>query len=183
MLEFCQKIFPNIAENLSVDGWLDGRTILAVTNKEVGSLNTVMNDLLPGTGDIFCSSDTLENTDDLLRFNTEYLNTLTPNGFPPHQLVLKPGMPMMLLRNLNPRQGLCNGSRLVYEKSLDRVLQCKLTGSGRTVLRSRLWLPPGRVPSNGGRQDLDHIKQSHQSAPTWCAGAVQGHGRLWIYGF
>ena len=156
MLEFCQKIFPNIAENLSVDGWLDGRTILAVTNKEVGSLNTVMNDLLPGTGDIFCSSDTLENTDDLLRFNTEYLNTLTPNGFPPHQLVLKPGMPMMLLRNLNPRQGLCNGSRLVYEKSLDRVLQCKLTGSGRTVLIPRIRFIPklGEYPFSWQRRQF-----------------------------
>ena len=143
MQDFCQKMFPNIEKNLSVDGWLDGRTILAATNKEVASLNAILNDMLPGTGDIFSSSDTLENDEDLLRFNTEYLNTLSPNGFPPHVLVLKPGMPLMLLRNLNPRQGLCNGTRLVYEKSLNsKVLQCKLVGSDRTVLIPRITFVP-----------------------------------------
>ena len=130
---------------------------MAVTNKEVESLNTMMKDMLPGTGDIFCSSDTLENSEDLLRFNTEYLNTLTPNGFPAHILSLKPGMPLMLLRNLNPRQGLCNGSRLVYEKSLDhKVLQCQLVGSGRTVLIPRISFIPkvGEYPFSWRRRQF-----------------------------
>ena len=116
---------------------------MAVTNKEVASVNSIMNEMLPGSGDKFSSSDTLENNDDLLRFNSEYLNTLLPNGFPPHVLSLKPGMPLMLLRNLNPRQGLCNGSRLIYEKAVNnKVLQCKLLGSDRTVLIPRITFMP-----------------------------------------
>ena len=157
MKEFCKKIFPDIVQNLAVQGWLDGRVIMASTNKEVSILNEMMNEMLPGTGDVFCSSDTLENNDDLLRFNSEYLNTLTPNGFPLHVISLKPGMPMMLLRNLNPREGLCNGSRLVYERSLDnKVLQCKLVGSGRTVLIPRITFIPklGEYPFSWQRRQF-----------------------------
>ena len=157
MQEFCKKMFPDIEKNLSVPGWLDGRVILAVTNKEVAMLNNMMSDMLPGTGDIFCSSDTLENNEDLLRFNTEYLNTLTPNGFPQHKFSLKPGMPLMLLRNLNPRQGLCNGTRLVYERSLDnKVLQCTLVGSGRSVLIPRITFIPktGEYPFSWQRRQF-----------------------------
>lgn len=43
----------------------------------------------------------------------EYLNSLHPSGMPPHKLVLKKGCVVMLLRNLNIKNGLCNGSRLV----------------------------------------------------------------------
>ena len=157
MLDFCHQIFPDISRNISVSGWLKGRTILAVTNKEVASLNTMLNDMLPGTGTILSSSDTLENNEDLLRFNQEYLNTLTPNGFPPHTLSLKPGMPLMLLRNLNPREGLCNGSRLVYQKTLDnKVLQCTLVGSGRTVLIPRIIFIPkvGEYPFSWQRRQF-----------------------------
>ena len=126
MRDFCQKIFPDIADNISVPGWLNGRSILAPTNKEVNSLNEMMNEWLPGDGDKFRSSDTLDNNDDLLRFNSEYLNTLNPNGFPQHILNLKKGMPLMLLRNLNPRQGLCNGTRLMRTLSMARFCSVAL---------------------------------------------------------
>jgi ATP-dependent DNA helicase PIF1 len=43
----------------------------------------------------------------------EFLNTLTPNDLPPHVLKLKIGCPIILLRNIDPANGLCNGTRLV----------------------------------------------------------------------
>ena len=162
MRDFCQKIFPNLAENISVPGWLDGRSILAPTNKEVTTLNSMMNEWLPGAGDKFTSSDILEDTEDILRFNIEYLNTLTPNGFPNHALILKKGMPLMLLRNLNPRQGLCNGTRLVYDEALgNKVLQCTVVGSGRSVLIPRITFIPklGEYPFSWKRRQFP-VKQA-----------------------
>ena len=41
------------------------------------------------------------------------INSLTSAGFPPHELELKIGCPVILLRNLNPKIGLCNGTKLV----------------------------------------------------------------------
>ena len=96
-------------------------------------LNNVISGLLPGDNEAFRSSDELESSEDLLRFNSEYLNSLNPNGFPPHLLNLKPGMPLMLLRNINPREELCNGTKLLFEKSLDnKVLISKFLMFGRT---------------------------------------------------
>lgn len=143
MRDFCTKIFPNIETWINDRKWLEGRLILATTNKEVLLINEMVTGMLPGTGEVFRSADQLENNDDLLRFNVEYLNSLTPNGFPPHNLILKPGMPLMLLRNLNPMQGLCNGTKLIFEESFaNKVLKCRLIRSGETVLIPRIVLIP-----------------------------------------
>ena len=85
-----------------------------------------------------------------IRFNSEYLHSLRPNGFPPHMLNLKPGIPLMLLRNINPRQGLCNGTRLIFDKCLDnKLLQCRIAESGHVVLipRISLWMAKKAIPS------------------------------------
>ena len=119
MQEFCEIMFPDLEQNITDRNWVDGRAILATTNKEVMMLNNIISGLLPGDNQAFRSSDELESSEDLLRFNSEYLNSLNPNGFPPHLLNLKPGMPLMLLRNINPRDELCNGTKLLFEKSLD----------------------------------------------------------------
>ena len=46
-------------------------------------------------------------------YPAEFLNTLTPNGLPPHVLKLKVGCPVILLRNIDPANRLCNGTKLV----------------------------------------------------------------------
>jgi len=135
MQEFCKKIFPNLSENLQNSSYLDGRSILATTNKEVSMLNDIVIDLIPGNGTLLRSADELSHSEDLQRFNTEYLNSLSPTGFPPHCLQLKAGMPIMLLRNLNPRLGLCNGTKLIFEKCIEnKLLQCKIIESKRKEL-------------------------------------------------
>jgi len=42
------------------------------------------------------------------------LNTLNPPNFPQHELKLKFNSKLILLRNLNTHEGLCNGTRLQY---------------------------------------------------------------------
>jgi hypothetical protein len=43
----------------------------------------------------------------------EILNTIEGGSLPPHQLELKIGSPIMVLRNINPTKGLCNGTKLI----------------------------------------------------------------------
>ncbi|XP_021974578.1 ATP-dependent DNA helicase PIF1-like [Helianthus annuus] len=62
---------------------------------------------------------------------------------PPHALHLKEGLPIMLLRNVNPSQGLCNGTRLIITDLGKFVIKARiLTGSNRgdTALIPRITL-------------------------------------------
>ena len=59
-------------------------------------LNETLSSKLPGSSDVMRSANQITNTQNAARFNVEYLNSLTPSGFPPHSLDLKPGMPLML---------------------------------------------------------------------------------------
>jgi ATP-dependent DNA helicase PIF1 len=49
-------------------------------------------------------------------YPSEFLNSLTTNGLSPHVLKLKLGCPVILLRNIDPVNGLCNGTRLVVRE-------------------------------------------------------------------
>ena len=141
------RFFPNLPANVTSDGWLDGRSLLAPTNKEVDTINDLMESKMPGTAFKLSSSDTLEDYRDVMRFNTEYLNSVCPNGFPRHLLTLKPGIPLMLLRNISPKEGLCNGTKLIFQQILkNKLLVCKLAGSGKTVLIPRIkFIPTDRT--------------------------------------
>ena len=46
----------------------------------------------------------------------EYLHSMMPVALPPAQLHLKIGSPIILLRNLNPKQSMCNGTRLTITR-------------------------------------------------------------------
>ncbi len=51
-----------------------------------------------------------------LLYPVEFLNTLRFNGIANHELELKVGVPILLLRNLNQSIGLCNGTRLIVKR-------------------------------------------------------------------
>lgn len=51
--------------------------------------------------------------DDPYYYPSEFLNSLTSNGLPPHIIKLKLNCPVILLRNIDPANGLCNRTRLV----------------------------------------------------------------------
>jgi len=54
-----------------------------------------------------------EQTNSEHQYLTEFFNSLTIEGLPPHKLSLKIESSIILLRNLNPSDGLCNRTRLI----------------------------------------------------------------------
>jgi hypothetical protein len=56
----------------------------------------------------------------------EVLNSFSIPNFPTHILELKVGMPLIVLRNLNLKQGLCNGTRIVANHVGDQFLSCTI---------------------------------------------------------
>ena len=106
----------------------------------------MITDFFTGQPYILTSSDELVNTDDSARFNIEHLNSLDPSGLPAHRLFIKQGMPLMLMRNLNPKIGLCNGTKLIFNKvHKNHLLECSIAGGefhSRKVLIPRIALRP-----------------------------------------
>lgn len=69
--------------------------------------------------------------DDIVNFPVEFLNTLNPPGCSKHVLELKVGVPIIILRNLNPPK-LVNGTRLRVDQLLPNVISGTiLTGIGK----------------------------------------------------
>lgn len=53
-------------------------------------------------------------------FTDEYLQTVQPSGIPPHLLCFKPGMTLVLIRNLSPKDHLMNGTKLVLRRVINQ---------------------------------------------------------------
>ena len=96
----------------------------------------------PGEAKTFMSFD--EAVDDTCNYyQEEFLNSLTPNGLPPYKLTLKLNCPIMLLRNLDPSNGVCNGTRMVCRAFAGNVIHEKITigeHAGKQVLLPRISL-------------------------------------------
>ena len=122
------------------------RAVLAATNSAVDGINQQVTELFPGEAVDCYSADATIGDKQELPVPQEYLNGLCVAGFPPHHLRLKPGMPVILLRNISASQGLCNGTRLLVVavhggRLLEATVACG-SEAGRRVIIPRLTLRP-----------------------------------------
>ncbi|XP_035837612.1 uncharacterized protein LOC110893035 [Helianthus annuus] len=141
-------VFLSFTERQVDDDYLCERAILTPRNIDADEINDYMFAQLRRTAKTYKSSDEIchASTDVLEQeqlYPSEFLNSLTFPGMPPHALHLKEGLPIMLLRNVNPSQGLCNGTRLIITDLGKFVIKARiLTGSNRgdTALIPRITL-------------------------------------------
>ncbi|XP_073511472.1 ATP-dependent DNA helicase PIF1-like [Phyllobates terribilis] len=146
--ELKAKVFPNIQLHFKNSGWLCERAILAPKNDSVNKINLQILNLLPGVCTTYKSVDTVIDPAQALFYPTEFLNSLEPQGLPPHNLFLKPGAPILLLRNLDPLK-LCNGPRLFIKNLFPHVIEATiLTGcaTGEDVFIPTIPLIPSDLP-------------------------------------
>ncbi|KAH9531538.1 hypothetical protein CY35_19G043800 [Sphagnum magellanicum] len=106
---------PADTQAMATNEYLHERVILALCNKEVLLINAMVLSYLPNAQVNFLSADSAEDMEVANTYPSEFLNTLEVSGMPSHKLLLKIGAPMILLRNLDPLAGLCNGTRLIVE--------------------------------------------------------------------
>ena len=79
----------------------------------------------PGQEKEFLSADSVKGSNENGE-GVEYLNSINCSGLPLHKFQLKVGCPVMILRNLNPGEGVCNGSRGIVTRMSNRVLEVRL---------------------------------------------------------
>ena len=139
-------VYPDLEINGTSIEWLSGRAILAPYNSDVDNINDTISSRFPGDEWVLPSADEVTDPKDATNINSEFLNTLSLSGLPRHDLRLKPNMVVMLLRNLSPIEGLCNGTRLLVQNVINgRLLQAVIatgTHAGNIVFIPRIKLSP-----------------------------------------
>ena len=125
-------MYDGIQEHYKSYKWLMERCILSPHNESANEINEKMIEIMPGEEITSYSADKVcrqerndeDNENDFEDVPIEFLNTLNYPGFPRHELKLKKHMVLMLMRNLNKKQGLCNGTRLILEEVMGSTLKC-----------------------------------------------------------
>ncbi|XP_058774627.1 uncharacterized protein LOC131648911 [Vicia villosa] len=149
-----QNTYPNFSLNYNNEEFLQSRAILARTIETVDQINQYVFELLPGEQKEYLSSDYVDTSDgdDNECFNVltpEFLNTLKCSGLPNHNITLKIGTPIMLLRNIDQSEGLCNGTRLIVTRLADHVIEAKIISGkniGGVVYIARMDITPTQSP-------------------------------------
>ncbi|XP_008189727.1 uncharacterized protein LOC103311793, partial [Acyrthosiphon pisum] len=112
------KAFPSIEVNYNNLDWMSERAILAARNKDADSLNFTIQSKIAGELRSYKSVDSTTDETEAVNYPTEFLNSLDVPRTPPHNLQVKVGSIIIMLRNINPPK-LCDGTRLSIKKLMN----------------------------------------------------------------
>jgi ATP-dependent DNA helicase PIF1 len=101
-------------------------------NVDVNAINNAVMERVPGEPRTYLSADSAFQEGGVAdnSMPQEYLNILDLPGMPIHNLTLKVGTPINLMRNLNFEAELCNGTRMIINTLKQRVVEATiLTGT------------------------------------------------------
>nr|KAJ0186885.1 hypothetical protein LSAT_V11C900499170 [Lactuca sativa] len=107
-------------------------------------INNNLIERFSGEQKVYYSFDEAEDDKNNL-YPIEYLNSLNVSGVPPHYLRLNTGCPVILLRNIDPSNGLCNGTRLICRAFQQNIIDAEISvgqHAGKRVFLPRIPLCP-----------------------------------------
>jgi hypothetical protein len=121
--------YPDLLNNYKERSFLQERAILCARNETVQEINDYIMTKLSGE-EITCKScdSVCETSTGGVNglYPTEFLNTLKFLGIPNHELKLKVGLPVMLLRNINQAASLCNGTRMTITQLRSKYIEAQI---------------------------------------------------------
>jgi ATP-dependent exoDNAse (exonuclease V) alpha subunit len=129
-----------------VDYFLD-HAILAPRNVDVQETNEKILEKMHGPEIICHSADSLDDDGEGTwnEIPEDVLRTVEAPSLPLSELKMKIGCPLMLLRNLDPSKGLCNGTRMILLRAYSHVLEVKIISGdhrGENTFIPRITLKP-----------------------------------------
>ncbi|OMP08509.1 DNA helicase PIF1, ATP-dependent [Corchorus olitorius] len=163
--DIISAVYPDFEYNFADQRYLSERAIVTPYNETVDSINQAVLAKIPAEERIYRSADSISPSstsaaDQAQLYPSEFLNTLTFSGVPDHYLHLKLNSVIMLLRNVSPSEGLCNGTRLLVTQLCRNVIEAKIISGANTgekvfipriIMKSRMSLkfisqlrPPGQ---------------------------------------
>ena len=155
--DLVSSVYADLKENYADQDYISQKIILCPKNETADLINDYVIHQLPGDGISLLGADSVEGSA-AVNFPTEYLNSITPNGMPPHRLFLKMFATVILLRNLDPDEGLCNGTRLIIRAFSNRVIDAEIaTGVHK---HKRVFIP--RIILTSSESELPFILRRRQ---------------------
>src|ERR1043165_8290251 len=141
-------VYPNLIENSGNANYMVSKAILTPKNINVDTISDIIMQRIPGEVIVYPSADSVDLPEDSTinqhqTYSPEFLRSLNIPELPPGELKLKLGIPIILMRNLNPSEGLCNGTRLICRGFQSKVIDAEIiTGShiGKRVFIPRITL-------------------------------------------
>ncbi|XP_058765892.1 uncharacterized protein LOC131639412 [Vicia villosa] len=149
-----ESTYPDFLNCYQSTDYLKNRAILASTLDIVDNINDHILAIMPGEIRDYYSSNSVDRSEihdsNILQvLSPEFLSSLRTSGLPNHHLKLKVGTPIMLMRNIDQSQGLCNGTRLIITNMAAHVLEAKLMGdnnNGKVIYIPRMDMSPSQSP-------------------------------------
>lgn len=140
------NITDNIVDAIFPDFNVDrsSNIILTPINESTHLINNKVLEKLDGPTYTYQSYDKVveDGENEVNNFSVEFLHSITPSGMPPHELKLKIGCPIIVLRNLDTKSGLCNGTRLVVRELLGpRVIDAEIISGSDEHIGRRVFIP------------------------------------------
>ncbi|GJU70989.1 DNA helicase [Tanacetum coccineum] len=131
MTELIDFIYDDTTLKAPTAGSLQENAIVCPKNVTVDVVNAKILSNIEGQSKTYLSNDEAislgtEIGETELLYPTEYLNTMTFPRLPPHELELKVGSPIMLLRNVNLSGGLCNGTRMIVRSLMSKLIEAQI---------------------------------------------------------
>jgi ATP-dependent DNA helicase PIF1 len=131
-------VFPGLSKNACSAHYMHEHEIIYMRNDYVDEINARMIDKFLGKAMVFYSFDLVDD-DERNSYPQDFLNSIIPNGLLPHELRIKINCPLILLHNLDPRSGLCNGTHLVVRAVDKHVIDAEIVSG--THAGDRVFIP------------------------------------------